>query len=146
MDMAIKLRRILGRLRNAGAAVLVLAGFICARQAVADPAITPGSADGALQYYQKVEKFFEGLKLTNGLTPLDDVATFLGYQLSGAKLESLDPAVLMSPQAGEANGGLGLGPNDASGARFRDGDILASRFFAPKIMDVTASTAPVHQR
>jgi mono/diheme cytochrome c family protein len=139
MEKTIKLRRILGRLRSAGAAVFVLADLICARQAVADPAITPGSADDAVQYYQKEEKLFPGLKLTNGVTPLDDVVAFLGYPLSGTNLESLDPAVLMSPQAETANGGMGLGANDSGGARFRDGDILASRFFAPKIVNINAT-------
>jgi len=43
------------------------------------------------------------------------------------------------PQASEANGGLGIGANDSSGARFRDGDILAARFFAPKIVNISAT-------
>jgi hypothetical protein len=139
MDKMIKSRRVLGRLRGAGTAILALAGFIYAKHAIADPAITTGSADGAVQYYQTEEKLFPGLKLTNGVTPLDDVVKFLGYSLLGAKLESLDPAVLISPQAEEADGGLGLGPSDSSGARFRDGDILASRFFAPKIVNISAT-------
>lgn len=46
----------------------------------------------------------------------------------------------MSPQLSDQSGGLGLGTNDANGARFRDGDILAARFFAPKIVNVSATT------
>lgn len=57
----------------------------------ADPAITTGSTTNALAYYKKEQKLFPGLKLTNGLTPLDDVAIFLGYPISGKKLETLDP-------------------------------------------------------
>jgi hypothetical protein len=139
MDKKTKLWRICGWLRGAASVILAFAGLIYARHAVADPAITTGSADSAVQYYQKEEKLFAGLKLTNGVTPLNDVVAFLGYPLSGAQLESLDPAVLMSPQAEEAKGGLGLGPSDSSGARFRDGDILASRFFAPKIVNINAT-------
>jgi hypothetical protein len=109
-------------------------------QAVADPAITMGSTNSALDYYRKEEKLFLGIKLTNGVTPLDDIVSFLGYPLSGQKLESLEPRILMSPQPDQSAGGLGLGASDASGARFRDGDILATRFFAPKIVNISATT------
>lgn len=139
MHEAIKSRRILGRFQNLGAAILGLAGLFCASQAFADPAITTGSTNEALKYYANEEKLFPGLRLTNGVTPLDDVVAFLGYSLSGAKLETLDPAVLMAPQLEATNGGLGLGSNDPSGARFRNGDILASRFFAPKIVNISAT-------
>lgn len=114
--------------------------YAIAAQVVADTAITTGSTNTALDYYAKEEKLFPGLKLTNGVTPLDDVVSFLGYPVSGQTLESLDSAVLMTLQAGGTNGGLGLGTNDAGGARFRDGDILAARFFAPKIVNISAST------
>jgi hypothetical protein len=123
----------------AGMVGLLLAYFGSARQGLADPAITTGSAEGATQYYEKEGQLLAGLNLTNGVTPLNDVVAFLGYTLSGAKLESLDPAILMVPQMGAANGGLGLGGSDSSGARFRDGDILASRFFAPKIVNINAT-------
>src|ERR1041385_1921753 len=139
MENTITSWRIGGRFQSTGAAVLGLAALFYASQVFADPAITTGSTNEALKYYRKEEKLFPGLKLTNGVTPLDDVVTFLGYSLSGAKLETPDPSVLMSPQLEEANGGLGLGTNDSSGARFRNGDILASRFFAPKIVNINAT-------
>jgi hypothetical protein len=119
--------------------LLLLTLPIFAGTVFADAAITTGSTNDALIYYGKEEKLFPGLKLTNGVTPLDDVVNYLGYSLSGQKLESLDPAVLMSPQPDQSAGGLGLGTNDANGSRFRDGDILASRFFAPKIVNINAT-------
>jgi hypothetical protein len=73
--------------------------------------------------------------LTEGVTTLDSLLTFIGYPLTGAQLESTDPAVLMSPQRAAAaiNGLSVLGMN---GATLREGDIIATRFFAPKIANV----------
>jgi hypothetical protein len=79
MREAIESQRILGRFQNASAAVLGLPWLIYASQVSADPAITTGSTNDALEYYRKEEKLFPGLKLTNGVTRLDDVAAFLGY-------------------------------------------------------------------
>src|ERR1017187_2335296 len=76
--------------------MLLLTPYFFAGQVVAEAAITTGSTKTALDYYAKEEKLFPGLKLANGVTPLDDVVIFLGYPLSGQKLESGDPAILMS--------------------------------------------------
>jgi hypothetical protein len=107
---------------------------------MADSAITTGEAGSALDYYKKEQKLFTGLTLTNAVTPLDNIIRFLGYPITGQQLETLDSAVLMAPTADLSAGGLGLGTNDASGARFRDEDILAARFFAPKIVNISATT------
>jgi hypothetical protein len=38
--------------------------------------------------------------------PFDDIVSFLEYPLSGQKLESLEPRILMSPQLDQSAGGL----------------------------------------
>jgi len=120
-------------------ALSLLVAFAVQNPVHADPAITTGSTNGALAYYKGEEKLFPGLKLANGVTPLDDIIAFLGYELTGEKVENLDPSILMAPQKAQADGGLGLGNIDANGSRFRDGDILAARFFAPKIVNISAT-------
>ena len=79
-------------------------------------------------------------------TTLDDVAAYMGYNgLTGADMQNLDPNLLMNPEAllGTASGlqhpatlaqSLGAVP-------VRPDDILVTRFFAPKIMDIKAPEA-----
>jgi hypothetical protein len=66
-------------------------------------------------------------------TKLDDVASYLGYTgLTGADLQNLPPAQLMNPNQllhRDATTSPGAAP-------FRSDDILAIRFFAPKIMNI----------
>src|SRR5207245_2792316 len=76
-----------------------------------------------------------------GMTTLDDLLNFTGYPIFGAKLESLEPAILMNPdRASSPNDGLGLQLRGLSGASLRGGDILAARFFAPKIVNISVTT------
>src|SRR5947209_3419093 len=73
-----------------------------------EPAITPGSEDGARQYYANLSKKLKAINLTPGTTSIDDLLLFLGYPASGDKLESLDSAILMSPQRASSPEGLGI--------------------------------------
>jgi len=102
-----------------------------------EPSITPGSTNGALTYYTNLSRILVGFSPTPGLTTLDNVSAFLGYPISGQKLETLDPAVLMAPDRLALEGGVEIPALGLGGARLRDGDILAARFFAPKIVNVS---------
>src|SRR5262249_30995484 len=99
------------------------------------------SKERAEQYYRTMsEKFGFKSPLATGVTSLDELAAFLGYKgLTGQDLEQLPPDVLMN-----------LGSLSRSDPVFanrqalvamlqesplRTGDILVSRFFAPKIVN-----------
>jgi hypothetical protein len=109
--------------------------------------LATGTEDNAKQYFRELstklgfstpDKIFQ--------TTLDDVGTYLGYSgITGSDLQNLDPKLLMNPDSllAEQNGlehqsnvvtSLGAVP-------FRPDDILATRFFAPKIMDIKAPEA-----
>ena len=103
----------------------------------AETAITTGSDAGARKYYATIGKTFKELNPRPGITTIDDLLLYAGYPVSGEKVESLDPGILMSPARAASAEGLGLSLEALGGARLRDGDILASRFFAPKIVDVS---------
>jgi hypothetical protein len=106
----------------------------------ADPAITPGSELFARQYYARISKDI-GFDATPGTTTLDSLLGFAGYPISGAKLEALDSTILINPtRAASQDDGLGLALRGLSGATLRDGDILATRFFAPKIVNIDTAT------
>jgi hypothetical protein len=81
--------------------------LMVAAPVLADPAITTGSESGALKYYKNEESLFQGLKLEKGTTSIDDLTAYLGYSVTGEKLENLDPSILMSPTPDASNGGLG---------------------------------------
>jgi hypothetical protein len=74
------------------------------------------------------------------VTTLDDLLIFLGYPTSGAKLQVLDSDVLMDPAQASATDALNVPIHGLNGATLRDGDILASRFFAPKIVNISVAT------
>jgi hypothetical protein len=99
--------------------------------------ISAGSAAGARAYYQSLSEELS-FRAIPAETTLADLTVFAGYGDLGDKLESLDPAVLMDTSAASAEAThldrLGL-----SGASLRDGDVLATRFFAPKIVNVNAT-------
>jgi hypothetical protein len=105
-----------------------------------------GNAEGATNYFRGLatalsfstpEQIFE--------TKLDDVASYLGYAgITGADLQNLDPQVLMNPQALLAAGNLQNAASVISklgSVPFRADDVLATRFFAPKIMDIKVPEA-----
>lgn len=99
--------------------------------------ITTGSEAKARAYYVRISKEL-GFDANPDVTTLDSLLDFAGYPTSAAKLEALDPAILMNPaRAASSEGGLGLQIRGLSGATLRESDILAIRFFAPKIVDVS---------
>ena len=116
---------------------VLLIWLLFGHTAVAAPTITTGSASKAREYYARISKEL-GFEAKPGLTTLDSLLDFAGYPISAAKLEALDPAILMDPAlAASPNDGLGLQLRGLSGATLRDGDILAARFFAPKIVNIS---------
>ena len=124
-------------LGHIGAMLLIMAliSSLLVEPVYADPAITPGSEALARLYYARVAKEIK-FELIPAKTTLDDLLKFAGYPISGNTLKSLDPAILMNPATASAETGLGLPLHGLSGATLRDGDILATRFFAPKIVNV----------
>src|SRR6266849_479866 len=121
------------------AALAVLVFMLLASAAPPEPAITAGSPAQANAYYGRISKEL-GFDAKPGATTLDNLLDFAGYPTSGAKLEALDPAILMNPARASSPDGLGLQPRGLSGATLRDGDILATRFFAPKIVNINVAT------
>jgi hypothetical protein len=125
-------------------ACALLLSFSAARRGNAapnEPAITPGSATQARDYYVRISGLLT-FDAKPGVTTLDDFLTFVGYPTSGAKLEALDSDVLMDPVRAASADALNLPTHGLNGATLRDGDILASRFFAPKIVNISV-TVPV---
>jgi hypothetical protein len=123
-----------------GCLLVLLGCALLASAAPSGPAITTGSDAGARDYYVRISKLFE-FNATPGITTLDDLLDFLGYPISGAKIQELDSAILMDPtRASSPTDGLGVQTRGLGGATLRDGDILAARFFAPKIVNINAAT------
>ncbi len=129
-----------GTLRGRVTTIVSVVALLLDRAALADPAITPGSAEQARAYYLRIASELK-FDARVGVTTLDNLLDFAGYPASGTKLEALDPAILMTPvRAASATDGLGLPLHGLSGATLREGDILAARFFAPKIVNVDTVT------
>jgi hypothetical protein len=109
--------------------------------------IATGSQPDAQAYYRRLSA---ALRFQNPHTILDsNLDDFLGYSgyrgLAGADFERLDSDVLMDP----ARLAIAVANPDLFAAAFTGrtliaGEILATRFFAPKITDVSGTTdAPV---
>jgi hypothetical protein len=103
--------------------------------------VSHGTADAATNYYKGLAKDL-GFSTPDNIfaTTLDDVAGYLGYNsITGADLQNLPPSTLMNPDLLLALSTLqnrdaviaSLGP-----IPIRPDDVLVSRFFAPKIMDI----------
>jgi hypothetical protein len=103
--------------------------------------VSTGSAENATNYYQSLTTTI-GFSSPDGIfdTTLDDVASYLGYNgIVGADLQNIPPEALMSPEqllssnilqhTDTVIASLGAIP-------IRPDDILATRFFAPKIMNI----------
>jgi len=138
----------------AKAATVALAALIAALIPLKLNADVPhGTAEGATNYY----KAFSG---TSGFstpdqifqTTLDDVADYMGFHgFSGADLQNLPPDVLMHPEkslsvsSGPATRGVFQNnnalQNTFSLSPLLADEILVTRFFAPKIMDVSQPQA-----
>lgn len=121
------------------ATLTVLLTFLSPRVALAD--VPTGNAQSATNYFRGLttalsfstpDQIFQ--------TTLDDVAAYLGYAgITGADLQNLDPQVLMNSQALLTSGSLQDAASVISNigaVPFRADDVLATRFFAPKIMDI----------
>jgi len=119
----------------------ILFGLLLA-QGMHAQTVVPGSEAQARAYYIRISKEL-GFQATPSVTTLDNLLDFVGYPVSAEKVETLDPAVLMDPaRVSSPQEGLGLQLLGLNGASVRDGDILAMRFFAPKITNVNVA-APV---
>jgi hypothetical protein len=103
-----------------------------------EPAITTGTAAQARAYYVRISSLL-AFDAKPDVTTLDDFLAFVGYPTSGAKLEALDSDVLMNPSQGASADALNLPTHGLNGATLRDGDILVSRFFAPKIVNISVA-------
>lgn len=130
------MRRLLGV--RACALLLALAGIA---------AVPNGSAEKAREYYTRIAKelsFRDSATMLD--STLDDVLVYAGYAgLTAADLERLPSNILMDPVALEQPCTAQPCPGASDTDRFRatvairplrPGDILASQFFAPKIINV----------
>jgi hypothetical protein len=102
------------------------------------PTVTPGSPEAANAYYIRISKLLS-FDASPGSTRLESLLDYLGYPASGVRLKDLDPQVLMTPGLVVAPDGLDLARLDPSRAPPGPDDILATRFFAPKITNVNTS-------
>ncbi len=122
-----------------GAALLILIRILLTPTALAD--VSHGTPEAATNYYRGLAKEIAFSTPENIFaTTLDNVASYLGYDgITGADLQNLPPPTLMNPDFLLAPNALtnrdavitSLGP-----IAIRPDDILVSRFFAPKIMNV----------
>ena len=115
--MILETKRFQGRvtiLRICGLVLLVCA--LLGSAGPTEPAITTGSASGARDYYVRISKLF-GFDAKPGITTLDDLLDFIGYPVSGAKVQALDSAILMDPiRASSPTEGLGVQTRGLGGA------------------------------
>jgi hypothetical protein len=116
----------------------VLNAVLSSPAAPNEPAITTGSEAQARAYYVRISSLLT-FDAKPDVTTLDDFLGFVGYPTSGAKLEALDSDVLMNPSQVASADALNLSTHGLNGATLRDGDILASRFFAPKIVNISVA-------
>lgn len=117
--------------------------------------VPTGSEDKAKIYYSRLSGEI-GFSTFDVIfqTTLGDVATYLGYAgLTGADMQNLPSKFLMSPDlmlaTNSLNGSNALQNSALFAASqgvipFRSGDILVTRFFAPKIMNIK-DPEPVRQ-
>ena len=119
--------------------MLILASTLLANTCLAD--VSHGTPEAATNYYQGLSKEI-GFSAPDNIfgSTLDTVASYLGYDgITGADLQNLPPPTLMNPD-------LLLGANSLTNRNavtaslgpipIRPDDILVSRFFAPKIMNM----------
>jgi hypothetical protein len=132
------------------AAILLLSfAVFTPRHSFAD--VPQGDPDGARRYFRSLATTL-GFSTPDGIfdTTLDDVARYFGYGgLQGIDLQNLPPAVLMNPDQLVAACPVPTTDNCANtlrnrnaflatlaGTKTQQDDILAIRFFAPKIMNI----------
>jgi hypothetical protein len=147
-------RRMLMLLKLRNYRATVAAASLLAVAIVALCAVPRGSPEQAKTYYQSLAKtleFTDSSKIFD--TTLDDVTSYLGYSgLSGQDLQTIPSDVLMDPtRLGKPCPATATPENTSCSSTIsnpdlfrqafqtippRAGDILASRFFAPKITNV----------
>ena len=130
----------------AGALVLLVGFGLLPGNPRAD--VPQGDEEGAKRYYRSLSRTLDfSSPEAISETTLDDVASYLGYRgLTGADLQNLPPDVLMNPSrllapCSPAGPSGCLQNRDALLATLgttatQPDDILALRFFAPKIMNI----------
>lgn len=114
--------------------------------------VDKGDRERALQYYRRISSKLSFPLLDPADKPVADMnqlVEYLGYRgISAADLETLDPELLMPRTQEEFERLAGRVKNSAlfTASRkledFQNGNLLASRFFAPKIVDYTKSSVP----
>lgn len=107
--------------------------------------VPTGDAESATNYYRLLAKNIEfSTPESISGTTLDDVAAYLGYAgLTGRDMQDLPSDSLMNLQQSLSNHDISLQfqrPDAILASRgsapFQDDDILVTRFFAPKIMNI----------
>jgi hypothetical protein len=135
--------------RTIGFSILLFSGtFTAPKPSMAN--VAHGDAKKARLYYRKLAAEI-GFSTPGNiqLTTLDDVAAYLGYKgITGADMQNLPPEILMNPDRLLASCTTPPGTcanslqhSDALAASLgttpiQPDDILCSRFFAPKIMNI----------
>jgi hypothetical protein len=144
-DHRIRFTQILGVIGSAS----VLLVLLCVLKPSATLADVPtGDTDSATAYYRRLSTTLDFSTPDHIFqTTLDDVASYLGYNgLTGADLQNLSPAILMNPKQLLCPTESGLQHLNAVLAALgaipiRPDDILVTRFFAPKIMNIRVPEA-----
>jgi hypothetical protein len=95
--------------------------------------VDPGDPKEAPLYYESIEK-----ELETPLPTFNAILTFLGYPgLTGREVEDLDPTTLMDPALLAATVTNAAFQASIKKVPLAADDVLAARFFAPKITDVS---------
>lgn len=110
-----------------------------------EPLVKPGNEAKAKEYYEDLSKKLPHLKAGSAIegTDITDMLDYFGFpKLLPKDLEKLDPAVLMSFQDLQEK----VSNSAEVKAAYKDkpiqgGEILATRFFAPKIVNVAVPKA-----
>ncbi len=107
--------------------------------AAATQGVPHGTKAKALAYYTNLAailEFRDPATITN--STLDDVPAYLGYGgIAASDLQAISPRILMDPAAlGSAVTNSSLFHSNFDSNPLQAGDVLSSRFFAPKIIDI----------
>src|SRR5215469_13650707 len=145
-------RRVFQRIQlNARLSLIITVLVICTMDSRAD--VPQGSPQNATNYYKALsQKLNFSTSDQIFQTRLDDVATYFGYDgFAYRDLQDDSPTLLMSPglllNAAKSTNASSLFENPErivsllESNPFTVGDILATRFFAPKIMNISLPEA-----
>jgi len=112
--------------------------------AAATQGVPHGTKAKAIAYYTNlaaVLEFRDPATITN--STLDDVPAYLGYAgITASDLQAISPRILMDPAAlGSAVTNSSLFHTNFDRNPLQTGEVLSSRFFAPKIIDINDPSA-----